>query len=45
MLVAGSPSARHHRGPDRRPTWNEYVLTRVSVNDPARYTLPLGLES
>ncbi|MFI6297173.1 carbohydrate ABC transporter permease [Nonomuraea sp. NPDC050790] len=27
------------------PTWNEYVLTRVSISDPARYTLPLGLES
>lgn len=27
------------------PTWNEYVLTRVSLNDPAGYTLPLGLQS
>jgi multiple sugar transport system permease protein len=27
------------------PTWNEYVLTRVSISDPSRYTLPLGLES
>lgn len=27
------------------PTWNEYVLSRVSFNDPAVYTLPLGLQS
>ncbi|MET8824503.1 carbohydrate ABC transporter permease [Streptomyces sp. NPDC004610] len=27
------------------PTWNEYLLTRVSLNDPATYTLPLGLET
>ena len=27
------------------PAWNEYVLTRVSLNDPATYTLPLGLQS
>jgi multiple sugar transport system permease protein len=27
------------------PTWNEYVLTRVSLNDDARYTLPLALEA
>jgi ABC-type glycerol-3-phosphate transport system permease component len=27
------------------PTWNEYVLTRVSLNDPSVYTLPLGLQS
>ncbi|MDT7724877.1 MAG: multiple sugar transport system permease protein [Actinomycetota bacterium] len=27
------------------PTWNEYVLTRVSLGDPATYTLPLGLQS
>jgi ABC-type glycerol-3-phosphate transport system permease component len=27
------------------PTWNEYVLTRVSLSDPATYTLPLGLQS
>ncbi|GAB3882880.1 carbohydrate ABC transporter permease [Kibdelosporangium lantanae] len=27
------------------PTWNEYVLSRVSLNDPAVYTLPLGLQS
>ncbi|MCG5220803.1 carbohydrate ABC transporter permease [Streptosporangium sp. KLBMP 9127] len=27
------------------PTWNEYVLTRVSITDHSRYTLPLGLES
>ena len=27
------------------PTWNEYVLTRVSLNDPALFTLPLGLQS
>ncbi|WP_436757808.1 carbohydrate ABC transporter permease [Streptosporangium sp. V21-05] len=27
------------------PTWNEYVLTRVSLNDPSLYTLPLGLET
>ncbi|MEV4624821.1 carbohydrate ABC transporter permease [Micromonospora sp. NPDC049523] len=26
------------------PTWNEYVLTRVSLNDESRYTLPLALE-
>lgn len=24
------------------PTWNEYVLSRVSLNDPSTYTLPLG---
>ncbi|GLW10235.1 sugar ABC transporter permease [Microtetraspora sp. NBRC 13810] len=27
------------------PTWNEYVLTRVSISDESLYTLPLGLES
>lgn len=27
------------------PTWNEYVLSRVSLNDPTTYTLPLGLQS
>ena len=27
------------------PTWNEYVLTRVSLNDAARYTLPLALQN
>ncbi len=26
------------------PTWNEYVLSRVSLNDSSRYTLPLALE-
>ncbi|MDH2424904.1 carbohydrate ABC transporter permease [Sphaerisporangium sp. TRM90804] len=27
------------------PTWNEYVLTRVSLTEESRYTLPLALES
>jgi multiple sugar transport system permease protein len=27
------------------PVWNEYVLTRVSLNNPATFTLPLGLQS
>ncbi|RLP82441.1 carbohydrate ABC transporter permease [Mycetocola lacteus] len=27
------------------PTWNEYQLTRVSLNDPTRYTLPIALQS
>jgi multiple sugar transport system permease protein len=27
------------------PTWNEYLLTRVSLNDPGRYTLPIGLQN
>jgi multiple sugar transport system permease protein len=27
------------------PTWNEYVLSRVSLNEPSVYTLPLGLQS
>ncbi|MFC5824150.1 carbohydrate ABC transporter permease [Nonomuraea insulae] len=27
------------------PTWNEYLLTRVSLNDPETYTLPLGLQT
>ncbi|MEU8504745.1 carbohydrate ABC transporter permease [Streptomyces brevispora] len=27
------------------PTWNEYLLTRVSLNDPSKYTLPLGLQT
>ncbi|GHJ42402.1 carbohydrate ABC transporter permease [Streptomyces sp. TS71-3] len=27
------------------PTWNEYLLTRVSLNDPSTYTLPLGLQT
>lgn len=27
------------------PTWNEYLLTRVSLNDPATFTLPLGLQT
>jgi ABC-type glycerol-3-phosphate transport system permease component len=27
------------------PTWNEYVLTRVSLNDPATYTLPIALQN
>ncbi|WP_243639094.1 carbohydrate ABC transporter permease [Streptacidiphilus pinicola] len=26
------------------PTWNEFVLARVSLGDPATYTLPLGLQ-
>ncbi|MFC4035006.1 carbohydrate ABC transporter permease [Streptomyces polygonati] len=27
------------------PTWNEYLLTRVSLNNPGTYTLPLGLQT
>ncbi|WP_078900289.1 carbohydrate ABC transporter permease [Streptomyces sp. SBT349] len=27
------------------PTWNEYLLTRVSLNDPSRYTLPIALQT
>jgi ABC-type glycerol-3-phosphate transport system permease component len=27
------------------PTWNEYLLTSVSLNDPGTYTLPLGLQT
>jgi ABC-type glycerol-3-phosphate transport system permease component len=27
------------------PTWNEYLLTRVSLNDQNTYTLPLGLQT
>ncbi|MBF9134853.1 carbohydrate ABC transporter permease [Plantactinospora sp. S1510] len=27
------------------PTWNEYLLTRVSLNDPATYTLPIALQA
>ncbi|MEV5703750.1 carbohydrate ABC transporter permease [Actinoallomurus sp. NPDC052274] len=27
------------------PTWNEYVLTRVSLNNPSTYTLPIALQS
>lgn len=27
------------------PTWNEYLLTRVSLNNPDTYTLPLGLQT
>ena len=27
------------------PTWNEYVLTRVSLNNESRYTLPLAVDS
>ncbi|MEV6041196.1 carbohydrate ABC transporter permease [Nonomuraea sp. NPDC052116] len=27
------------------PTWNEYLLTRVSLNDQDTYTLPLGLQT
>jgi multiple sugar transport system permease protein len=27
------------------PTWNEYLLTRVSLNDPGAFTLPIALQS
>jgi ABC-type glycerol-3-phosphate transport system permease component len=27
------------------PTWNEFVLARVSLSDPSSYTLPLGLQN
>lgn len=27
------------------PTWNEYLLTRVSINDPERFTLPIALQA
>lgn len=27
------------------PTWNEYLLTKVSLNDPATYTLPVALQA
>ncbi|MFJ5262433.1 carbohydrate ABC transporter permease [Streptomyces sp. NPDC088387] len=27
------------------PTWNEYLLTRVSLNDSSKFTLPLGLQT
>jgi multiple sugar transport system permease protein len=26
------------------PTWNEYLLSRVSLNDPATFTLPIALQ-
>ncbi|MFJ4697895.1 carbohydrate ABC transporter permease [Streptomyces sp. NPDC088768] len=26
------------------PTWNEYQLARISLNDPSRYTLPIALQ-
>lgn len=26
------------------PTWNEYLLSRVSLNDPAMFTLPIALQ-
>lgn len=26
------------------PTWNEYLLTRVSLNDPGTFTLPIALQ-
>ncbi|MFE9250032.1 carbohydrate ABC transporter permease [Streptomyces sp. NPDC007088] len=26
------------------PTWNEYQLARISLNDPGRYTLPIALQ-
>jgi multiple sugar transport system permease protein len=27
------------------PTWNEYLLTRVSLNDPNTFTLPIALQN
>ncbi|MEN3305310.1 MAG: multiple sugar transport system permease protein [Micromonosporaceae bacterium] len=27
------------------PTWNEYLLTRVSLNDPGSFTLPIALQN
>jgi ABC-type glycerol-3-phosphate transport system permease component len=27
------------------PTWNEYVLTRVSLNNQSTFTLPIALEN
>jgi multiple sugar transport system permease protein len=27
------------------PTWNEYLLTRVSLNDPDTFTLPIALQN
>lgn len=27
------------------PTWNEYLLTRVSINDASAYTLPIALQA
>lgn len=27
------------------PTWNEYMFTRVSLNDPATFTLPIALQN
>jgi multiple sugar transport system permease protein len=27
------------------PTWNEYLLTRVSLNDPSQFTLPIALQN
>jgi multiple sugar transport system permease protein len=27
------------------PTWNEYLLTRVSLNDPPTFTLPIALQN
>jgi multiple sugar transport system permease protein len=27
------------------PTWNEYLLTRVSLNDPSTFTLPIALQN
>jgi multiple sugar transport system permease protein len=27
------------------PTWNEYLLTRVSLNDPGTFTLPIALQN
>jgi multiple sugar transport system permease protein len=27
------------------PTWNEYLLTRVSLNDPHTFTLPIALQN
>ena len=27
------------------PTWNEYLLTRVSLNDPEAFTLPIALQN
>lgn len=27
------------------PTWNEFVLSRVSLSNPSTYTLPLGLQN
>ncbi|GGM44826.1 carbohydrate ABC transporter permease [Dactylosporangium sucinum] len=27
------------------PTWNEYLLTRVSLNDPDSFTLPIALQN